>query len=233
MKRNWHGSASPEEQFETWFNQQRQDMVLEGKNAPPTGPCPDEAFLKDLARKSRHIVLSDSRVAHAAACPLCMRKLLLFRGQRRSKLRRLVLTTAVVSCLFVAATIIWTVHRGSLIGQQENVAASVTTLDLSNAGTFRGDQPVPLQSVSLPASLVKVTIVLPRFSIPGRYVVAVTRDKTGSGPVAEGSAPAVSDGSREVVTVTMDLRLAKAGSYFLSTTREKDEASYYYPLDIR
>jgi hypothetical protein len=209
-------------------------MVLEGKTAPPSGPCPDEVFLRDLARRSRHIVLSDSRVAHAAACPICMRKLLLFRGQRRSQLRRLVLTTTVACCLLVAATIAWMVRRESPIGQrEESISASATTLDLSNAGTFRGDQPVPLQSVSLPAALVKVTIVLPRFSTPGRYVVAVTHDKTGSGSVAEGSAPAVSDGSREVVTVTMDLRSAKAGPYFLSTTHEKDEASYYYPLDIR
>jgi hypothetical protein len=61
MKLNWHGSARPEEQFETWFNQQRQNLVREGKTAPPSGPCPDEVFLKDLACKSGHIVLSDSR----------------------------------------------------------------------------------------------------------------------------------------------------------------------------
>ena len=57
--------------------------------------------------------------------------------------------------------------------------------------------------------------------------------KSGSDPVAKGIGSAVSDGSRELVSVTLDLRSAKTGPYFLSTTRAQDEASYYYPLDIR
>jgi hypothetical protein len=104
---------------------------------------------------------------------------------------------------------------------------------LSNAGSYRGDQPAPLQSVSLPAAVVKVTVVLPRYSTPGQYVVAVTGDQSGSDPVAKGIGRAVADGSRELVTVTLDLRSATTGPHFLSTTREQDQASYYYPLDIR
>jgi hypothetical protein len=75
--------------------------------------------------------------------------------------------------------------------------------------------------------------VLPRYSTPGQYVVAVTRDQSGSDPMAKGIGLAVAEGSRELVTVTLDLRSAAVGPHFLSTTREKDEASYYYPLDIR
>ena len=41
------------------------------------------------------------------------------------------------------------------------------------------------------------------------------------------------NGTRELVTVTLDLRSATTGPHFLSTTREQDQASYYYPLDIR
>jgi len=35
------------------------------------------------------------------------------------------------------------------------------------------------------------------------------------------------------VSVELDLRSAKAGAYFLATTHEQDQASYYYPLQIR
>jgi len=144
------------------------------------------------------------------------------------------LTAIIACCVLLVATVVWiSVLRSRDVQPTPNVAAVSRTLDLFNAGSYRGDQPAPLQSVSLPTALVKVTIVLPRYSTPGRYVVAVTRDQSGSDPVAKGLGSAVSDGSRELVTVTLDLRSATVGPHFLSTTRERDEASYYYPLDIR
>lgn len=33
--------------------------------------------------------------------------------------------------------------------------------------------------------------------------------------------------------MVIDLRKSKPGSYFLSTTHEQDQASYYYPLQIK
>lgn len=234
MRWRWFGSPHPEDRFETWFNQQREELVLQGKLASPVGPCPDEAFLRALAGKSRQIPLSDKRVDHAATCPTCMRKLLFFQQQREARLRRVALTAVVTCCLLVVGAIIWVGRRGSHADQQgASLAASSRSLDLWNAGAYRGNQPTQLRSVSLPTALVKATIVLPRYSTPGQYAVAVTRDQSGNDLVAKGSGIAVADGSRELVTVTLDLRSAKAGPYFLSTTREKDEASYYYPLDIR
>ena len=41
------------------------------------------------------------------------------------------------------------------------------------------------------------------------------------------------NGDHESVSVELDLRAAKAGAYFLATTHEQDQASYYYPLQIR
>jgi hypothetical protein len=163
-----------------------------------------------------------------------MRKLLAMRNEKATTTRRVALTAAIACCVLVVATIVWISGRRSRnVQPAPNVAVVSRTLDLSNAGSYRGDQPAPLQSVSLPMALVKVTIVLPRYSTPGQYVVAVTRDQSGGYPVAKGIGPAVSDGSHESVTVTLDLRSAKAGPHFLSTTREQDEASYFYPLDIR
>jgi hypothetical protein len=232
----WRKTDSPpaEDRFEEWFNRQRQESILAGRLEPPEGPCPDESFLRDIARKSRSINLSDPRVDHAASCPLCMRKLLALRNEKATNTRRVALTAIIACCVLLVATVLWISGRRSReVEPAPNVAVVSRTLDLSNAGSFRGDQPAPLQSVSLPTALVKVTIVLPRYSTPGQYVVAVTRDQSGSDPVAKGIGLAVADGSRELVTVTLDLRFATTGPHFLSTTREQDQASYYYPLDIR
>lgn len=232
----WRKPDSPpaEDRFEEWFNRKRQESVLEGQVEAPQGPHPDDSFLRDLARKSRSISLSDPRVDHAASCPLCMRKLLAMRNEKATTTRWVALTAAIACCVLVVATIVWISGRRSReVQPAPNVAVVSKTLDLSNAGSYRGDQPATLQSVSLPTALVRVTVVLPRYSTPGQYVVAVTRDQSGSDPVAKGIGPAVADGSRELVTVTLDLRSATTGPHFLSTTREQDQASYYYPLDIR
>jgi hypothetical protein len=87
--------------------------------------------------------------------------------------------------------------------------------------------------VSLPAALVKVTIIFPRYSRPCQYTVAVTREQTVSAPLTHGSAAATGNGDREEVSVDLDLRKSRTGSYFLSTTHEQDQASYYYPLQIK
>jgi len=85
----------------------------------------------------------------------------------------------------------------------------------------------------MPAALVRSTIILPRFSAPGQYAVAVTRDQNGNGVVAQNIALAVSSGNKETVSLDLDLRKAKAGQYFLATTHEQDQAAYYYPLQIK
>jgi hypothetical protein len=134
-----------------------------------------------------------------------------------------------IAALFVGLT-----RRGPNSKQQTaNLAAVPESVDLWNAGTFRGDQPGPLQAVSLPAALVKVTIILPRYSDPGLYTVAVTRDQGGTDLLAKANATATGNRDREEISVYLDLRKSQPGSYFLSTTHEQDQASYYYPLQIR
>jgi hypothetical protein len=114
-----------------------------------------------------------------------------------------------------------------------NLAAVSETVNLWDAGTIRGNQLGSLQSVSLPAAFVRLTIILPRFSPAGQYAVAVTQDQNGNGIVAQRTAPATANGDHESVSVELDLRTAKAGAYFLATTHEQDQASYYYPLQIK
>jgi hypothetical protein len=65
------------------------------------------------------------------------------------------------------------------------------------------------------------------------YLVAVTRDRTGNDLLAHDSATAIATGDRKKVSIDLDLRNSQPGSYFLSTTHEQDQASYYYPLQIK
>ena len=76
-------------------------------------------------------------------------------------------------------------------------------------------------------------IILPRFSPAVRYVIAVTRDQAGTRVLAQSTADAIAKGQKEILSVDLDLRRAEAGTYFLATTHEQDQAAYYYPLQIK
>ena len=224
--------SNPEDRFEKWLAQRHQERVLKG-DTNAAGPCPDSLFLRKLAKRSSEVSLDDPRVSHAANCPLCMRQLFAAHEESRSRRLKLVFAVAATSCLLVAALFLGSRNWGRPTEDRipTDMAAVTQTVDLSNAGTFRGDQAAPLQAVSLPAALVKVTIILPRYSEPGRYVVSVTRDQRGSNLLA--SSIGTTNDSRDRVEVVLDLRKSPPGAYFLSTTHEQDQASYYYPLQIK
>jgi hypothetical protein len=234
MNLRWHRSSSSEEVFESWLHQQYQELVLSGRASSPSGPCLDETFLRDLARKLRHIRFSDLRVEHAASCPICMRKLLGLRKQAESRHRRLMFASAVISCLIITVSVVLTVRH--VITSRQSATGFVLvsrTVDLSSAGTFRGEQPSRLRSVLLPKGVIKLTLILPRFSDPGQYAVAVTRTRSDDDLVAHAKASSKREGENEELALLLDLRSATPGRYFLATTREQDEASYYYPLEIQ
>jgi len=231
MRLSWRRSSRAEDRFESWITQQHQRRVLAGETTP-SGPCPDEGFLRDLARKSKSISLSDPRIDHTATCPNCMNRLLALRQERQSQRRKLTWTLAGAACVVLVAGLIglWRYeNRQQMLAQAPPVAE---TVDLWDAATYRGQQPGQLQSVELPAARVHMLIILPRFSLAGQYLVAVTRDQNGNGVVAEGTAATVASGAEQKVSVDLDLRSVKTGAYFLSTTHEQDQAAYYYPLQI-
>ena len=132
MRLNWLRSSRAEDRFETWIAQRHQERVLAGDTALATGPHPDEAFLRDLARKSKRISLSDPRVDHAASCPTCMSQLLTLRQEYRSGRQRLVFATSMAACVLLAV--------GALIAHravQKNPATANTTIvsQRSTSGT--------------------------------------------------------------------------------------------------
>jgi hypothetical protein len=95
-------------------------------------------------------------------------RLLVLRQESRSRRQKLLFALATAGCLVIAMAAIFVVlnkpHNRSL---ETNDAVVAETVDLSDAATMRGQQPTPLRSASLPAALVRVTVVLPRFSEPG------------------------------------------------------------------
>jgi hypothetical protein len=163
-----------------------------------------------------------------------MSRILAFRNEIRERNRKTAYVLAGATCLIlVTATFGWFYLKQNH-EQTVAVAQPVSkTVDLWNAGTYRGEQPGQLQSVELPAAVVRLTVILPRFSPTGQYLIAVTRKEDGTGVVAEGLAPTVAAGHQEKVSIALDLRKVTAGAYFLSTTHEQDQAAYYYPLQIK
>jgi hypothetical protein len=168
MRLSWRRPSRAEDRLESWLSRHHEERVLAGETNP-VGPCPDEAFLRDLARKTKRIELSDPRVDHAANCPRCMTRLLALRQENRSRRRKMALVTAVALCSVIAVVAIVVARFGvdRRLPASELAVQSVT-VNLWDAGTIRGNQPGSLQSVSLPAALVKLTVLLPRFSAPGQ-----------------------------------------------------------------
>lgn len=135
--------------------------------------------------------------------------------------------------VFAASLMLRTLVHSGPENNSNQVALVDRTINLWDRDTLRGvGEPAPLQAVVLPATFVRVKIILPRFSEGGNYSIAVTSDNHGGNVLARGVAPAKADGPREVVTVSLDLRGKTPGSYFLQTTRDQDEASYFYPLKV-
>jgi len=162
-----------------------------------------------------------------------MNQLLAFRDEYPSRSRQWAwIGTAAAACAVIAIALV--VFRfGIGRNASNNTAVIAQTVNLFDAGVVRGEQPGKLQSVTLPAALIKLTILLPRHSAPGQYLVAITRDQNGNGVVAEGLAATSGVGNQQQISADLDLRSAKAGQYFLSTTHEQDQAAYYYPLQIK
>jgi hypothetical protein len=227
------GSSRAEDHFEAWLKQKHQERVLSGQTEP-VGPCPDEAFLRGVARRSKAIPLSDPRIDHAANCATCMNRILAMRrDDAHSDGKKLAFGLATACLMIVIGSIAWFQYKHH---RQQTVAIAAPVskvVDLSDTGTYRGEQPGQLQSVVLPAAPVVLTIILPRFSPTGQYLVAVTRDQSGNGVIAEGFASTRVSNGQQSVSLNLDLRSAKAGAYFLSTTHEQDQAAYYYPLQIK
>jgi hypothetical protein len=216
------------------------DYFLETNPNPERKGCPDEATLQGLAED--RLPVSHPARLHLASCSECFAE---YRGYRfawqdaQKRRRRLVQWAA--AALLVAsagAATFWSVeHHLAQREVQQQVAAAVpvdATVNLLDAGTFRGpdDAATPIQQVLLPAAVVRLSVILPRFSQTGHYDIRIAKDKEASYVVAHGEGEGIDNAGTTVVKVVLDLRGAKAGMYFLATVRGADNGVYYYPLKI-
>jgi hypothetical protein len=219
-------------------------FFLEANPNPDRRGCPDEKTLKDIAEN--RLPADHPARLHLASCSPCFAEFRSFKGQVEAKRasRRRILAWGIAACLLVSVGLfgVKTIVKksdGSIVTNQTQkqagqVAAVDRTIDLFNHGTVRGGaNPNPLEAVSLPSALVHLRLVLPRFSDAGSYVVAVSKDRAGTVIVARGTGKTRGDGQRLLVDVSLDLRGAQAGSYFLATVRESDNGTYYYPLNVQ
>ena len=216
-------------------------FFLEANPNPERQGCPDEQTLKDIAEN--RLPADHPARLHLASCSPCFAEFRSFKGQFEAKRasRRRLLALGIAACLLVAISLfgvksLLTKSDGNAAKREEagQLVAVVRTIDLYNHGTLRGGgDPNPLDAVSLPSTLVHLHLILPRFSDPGSYVVAVSKDRAGTAVVAHAAGKTVENGQRLVLDVLLDLRKAQAGSYFLATVRESDNGTYYYPLNVQ
>jgi hypothetical protein len=215
------------------------DFFLEANPNPDRVGCPDEQTIRALAED--RLPPGNPALLHLASCSECFAEYRGFRGDwevARSKRRRVLSWALAASLILACSGGGWEyLHLHSAKEAKVQMASTEpvdATVDLFTAGTVRGeaDTTNALSEVSLPAAVVKLSVTLPRFSQSGRYEVLVSRNKSGSDVVAEGTGEAVETAGKVTVAVTLDLRAAKTGSYFLATVRGSDNGMYYYPVQI-
>ena len=213
---------------EEWFASLYPKMPFSDMSDAASCSGPDEAFLRQLASRSNKPSLPDPRVAHVANCLRCMQRLRSFQQEEEKKRRFHLSIWAVATAILVIALGVsfYRYHNT----QPEQFASVTQTLDLSGYGTTRGS-PTTLPLLALPRRVVTVSMILPQFSEPGSYSVSVLETKEAS-PRAQATGVAVQAGPRTSLTVKLDLRTAKPGRYYISTTHGTDAAAYYYPLQI-
>jgi hypothetical protein len=217
------------------------DFFLEANPNPGRIGCPEERTLRALAEN--RLPASHPARLHLASCSECFAEFRGFRGdwEHSRNARRRIIGWAVAASLIVASGGgVWEyqhkrAERNAVVQMAKSSVPVDAQVDLFNAGTLRGvdDGTNELQQVSLPAAIVHLSVTLPRFSETGGYEVLVSRDKAGRQVVAKGSGDGEENEGKVRVKVTLDLRTAKAGEYFLATVRGADNGMYYYPLRIR
>jgi hypothetical protein len=230
------------------------EFLLEAFPNPERKGCPDESVLKALAEG--RLPSNDPVGLHVGSCSECYAEYRHYRLDWTESSNK-ISSTAAISAKPFASRLTWKMyalaaslfvifgfiasyiaHRGTQfasvqIASNEPVNAVV---DLFNVPTLRsGDNDAaaaPLGKVSLPASIVRLNVTLPRFSQSGAYDVVVSQDRAGRQLIAKGTGAASESNGKVSMTVTLDLRSAKAGAYFLATVRDSDNGTYYYPLTI-
>jgi len=230
---------------EQWFLEQLHAYTLRQPRGARTPDCPDDSFLRIYAAKPTSFPLSDPRVVHVTSCDHCLPGLLEMRSAQTrhppSRVRVAAIATLCAACLvagFFGATY-WNRQPTVAIENrsaklQQPTAVVDRTLDLTDYGTYRGSGEQPSEPpLNLPAALLHVNLILPRFSESGAYTIMVASDRSGKGRLACTTGIATATGNQTKLAVTLDLRGAKPGDYLLLTELSGQGDFYAYPLKLQ
>jgi hypothetical protein len=233
------GNANPEQ----WFVEQLRVYTQRQPRSARTPECPDDSFLREYAARPGSFPLSDSRVQHVTSCGHCLPALLEFRStvavRRPTPARWAAIAGLCTACLIVGFVVAKYWNRQSPVASnppasQQASAVVDRTLDLTNYGTFRGaEEESPRPPLNLPAALLHVNLILPRFSEAGPYTIIVVAGREGTNRIAYATGNASTVANQTKLTVTLDLRRAKPGSYVLLTELSGQDDWYSYPLRIQ
>lgn len=227
-----------------------QEHVLEKYPNPGRVGCIDHATLETWVYSPEKLDLSDPKYLHVLKCAECTRELIELRKRRNEKRGRIEaregartktavdwqwagIAAVLLCCIGLGGVAYWRMHAPALTSQAIPATPVALTIDLSQAGTTRGGETSTVPPVVLPRRVVAAHILLPYFSPGGKYVISVTRDKNGNPGKSEGTGTASVSGFHADLNVTLDLRNLPHGTYYLATTHEGDQASYFYPLTVR
>jgi hypothetical protein len=230
---------------EQWFVEQLRAYTKRQPRSERTPECPNDSFLHAYAERPGSVSLSDPRVRHVTSCNHCLPQLLELRTSTkaaRPSLRRAVAIAALCGVCLIAGFLgarYWNRQHARQIGiqaanpQQADVVVD-KTLDLTNYGTYRGLGSHPSQPpLNLPATLLHLNLILPRFSEAGPYTIIVVAGREGTNRITYATGNATLVGNQTKLTVTLDLRRAKPGGYVLLTELSGQDDWYSYPLRIQ
>ncbi len=230
---------------EQWFVEQLRAYTQRQPRGERTPECPDDSFLRAYAARPGSVSLSDPRVRHLTSCNHCLPRLLEMRSSTktaRPSLRRATAIAALCGVCLIAGFLGARYWNRQHARPSENQAANSQpaaavidrTLDLTNYGTYRGLGSHPSQPpLNLPATLLHLNLILPRFSQPGAYTIMVAGDRDGNGRMAYTTGIATTTDNQTKLTVMLDLRGAKPGAYFLLTELGREQDFYSYQLNIQ
>jgi hypothetical protein len=213
-----------------------EQLLLTAYPNPERKGCPGWSVLESLANQKRD--QSDPNWYHIWHCSPCFAEFKELRDARwererlQAQRRRKAIwgTVAAATCLAMVF-VFWRVrtHRGQVPAQVAQIR-----VDLSNIETQRGaSQEMKLALPPLPRAIDDVHIILPLFSEPGTYTVAVLRSKRSNSALVLATSRTIANGQRLELNIRFNLLNAPTGDYLLGTRFDDGDLIYYYPLRIQ
>lgn len=214
-----------------------EEILLTGFPNPERKGCPPPEVIEALG--NRKVGRDHEAWQHIWGCSPCFRDFKAIRDARLARIERTARSKRTRRNFIAAAAASAFAGIGgyflvSNVRSKPTRGFAVVALDLTNAGTVRGNtQDQGSVVAELPRKLDEIHLILPRFSRLGRYIVAILRSTSENTAIALGSAIATGTELHATLIVTLDLSEAKPGRYFLGTRLEEqgqDRTPNYYPV---